>query len=165
MEDAQLTRLAQRITDITNLRTVHHELCALLTVGEQLELRVSEMFAPFAHLTALATSEYSQPTWDAAVGEYEAVMAPVEQRIAEKLKEQLESALLPSLRTAVDAHRTGGGHSGAHGAAQAPHSHGPQPQQLLRGMARCRRLRPVAPPPHRAHTPPSYALARLAECH
>ena len=54
MEDAQLTRLAQRITDITNLRTVHHELCALLTVGEQLELRVSEMFAPFAHLTALA---------------------------------------------------------------------------------------------------------------
>ena len=106
MEDAQLSRLAQRITDITNLRTVHHELCALLTVGEQLELRVSEMFAPFAHLTALATSEYSQPTWDAAVGEYEAVMAPVEQRIAEKLKEQLESALLPSLRTAVCARTT-----------------------------------------------------------
>ena len=85
--------------------------------------QVSEHFAPFALLPALATSEYNQPRWSAAVSEYEKHMVPVEQRIAEKLKEQLNGQLLPSLRAAVEAHAT---------ATIA----GPQPQQLLRGMAR-----------------------------
>ena len=51
---------------------------------------------------------------------------PFEQRIAEKLKDQMHGALLPSLRAAVEAH--GGG-----GVAPIP---GPQPQQLLRSMSR-----------------------------
>ena len=77
--DPVLKRLAARIEEILSLRTVHHELCALLSAGEQLELRVSEHFAPFALLPALATSEYNQPRWSAAVSEYEKHMVPVEQ--------------------------------------------------------------------------------------
>ena len=90
-----LRRLEKRIEEILDLRTVNHELNALLTVGEQHELRVSEHFAPFAHLPALATSDYNAPRWAAAVSEYENHMVPVEQRIAEKLKEQMNGALLP----------------------------------------------------------------------
>ena len=92
-----LKRLAARIEEILSLRTVHHELCALLSAGEQLERRVSEHFAPVALLPALATSEYNQPRWSAAASEYEKHMVPVEQRIAEKLKEQVRfnSILIP----------------------------------------------------------------------
>jgi hypothetical protein len=68
---------------------VHHELCALLSPGEQLELRVSEHFVPFALLPAFAASDFNKPRWEAALAEYEQQMAPVEQRIAEKLKEKV----------------------------------------------------------------------------
>eukprot|EP01043_Picozoa_sp_COSAG02_P047605 COSAG02_NODE_4582_length_5188_cov_2.108166_1_plen_476_part_10 len=96
--DDLLKRLEKRLDEILSLRTVNHELNALLTAGEQHELRVSEHFAPFAHLPALATSDYNAPRWAAAVAEYEKQMVPVEQRIAEKLKDQMHGALLPSLR-------------------------------------------------------------------
>ena len=50
--DPVLKRLAARIEEILSLRTVHHELCALLSAGEQLELRVGPQRRPAHCLSA-----------------------------------------------------------------------------------------------------------------
>ena len=121
--DAPIDALVKRLEEILSFRVMHDELCSLLSDQEQLELRMPELFRPFAHLPALATSEYNAPAWQAAVADHEKTMAPVELRIAEKLKTELNGFLLPALRAAVESNQSGG-------------AAGPQAAQLLEGLQR-----------------------------
>ena len=70
------------------LRTVHEQLVRLLSVQERQQLRTSEAFLPFSGLNPLHHNPYTQPLWKAAVAQYEKGMAPAEQRIAGKLRQQ-----------------------------------------------------------------------------
>lgn len=57
---------------------------------EQRELRTNEAFTSFLGLNPLQYNPYTQPLWNAAVAQYDRVMAPVEQKIAGKLRQQLK---------------------------------------------------------------------------
>ena len=50
---------------------------------------MSEAFSPFSGLNALHHNPYTEPLWRAAVTQYERGMAPAEQKIAGKLRQQL----------------------------------------------------------------------------
>ena len=60
----------------------------LLSNQEQQEMHVSEAFTPFAGLNPLQYNPYTLPLWKAAVAQYDRAMAPAEQRIAGKLRNQ-----------------------------------------------------------------------------
>ena len=47
------------------------------------------MFSPFSGLNPLHPNPYTEPLWRAAVTQYERGMAPAEQKIAGKLRQQL----------------------------------------------------------------------------
>ena len=51
-------------------------------------MRVSDAFSPFAGLNPLHYNPYTEPLWKAAVAQYDRAMAPAEQRIAGKLRNQ-----------------------------------------------------------------------------
>lgn len=71
------------------MRTVHEQLVRLLSTTERQLLRMSEAFSPFSGLNALHHNPYTEPLWRAAVMQYERGMAPAEQKIAGKLRQQL----------------------------------------------------------------------------
>ena len=70
------------------MRAVHEHLSRLLSQQEQRELGVSEAFTPFNVLNPLQYNPYTEPLWRAAVAQYDHAMAPAEQRIAGKLRQQ-----------------------------------------------------------------------------
>ena len=70
------------------LRAVHEQLLRLLSTSEQNELRVNQAFSPFSGLHPLQYNPYTVPLWKAAVAQYDRAMAPAEQRIAGKLRNQ-----------------------------------------------------------------------------
>lgn len=74
---------------VLTLRTVHEQLVRLLTTSERQALRTSEVFSPFSGLNPLHPNPYTEPLWRAAVMQYERGMAPAEQKIAGKLRQQL----------------------------------------------------------------------------
>ena len=74
---------------VLTLRTVHEQLVRLLSTSERQQLRTSEAFAPFSGLNPLHHNPYTEPQWRAAVTQYEREMAPAEQKIAGKLRQQL----------------------------------------------------------------------------
>ena len=74
---------------ILTLRIVHEQQIRLLSAQEQRDLRTNEAFNSFMGLNPLQYNPYTQPLWNAAVAQYDRVMAPVEQKIAGKLKQQL----------------------------------------------------------------------------
>ena len=76
------------LVKVLTLRTVHEQLVRLLSAPERQQLRTSEAFLPFAGLNPLHHNPYTQPLWRAAVTQYERGMAPAEQRIAGKLRQQ-----------------------------------------------------------------------------
>lgn len=71
------------------VRSVHEQLKRLLSAAEQKELRLAEVFAPFAGLHPLQYNPYTQPLWKAAVTQYNRTLEPAESRTASKLKQQL----------------------------------------------------------------------------
>ena len=73
---------------ILDLRIVHDQQLRLMTSQEQKELRVDEAFNPFMGLNPLQYNPYTQPLWQAAVSQYERVMAPAEQKTVSKLRGQ-----------------------------------------------------------------------------
>ena len=77
------------IVQVLTLRTVHEQLVRLLSTTERQLLRTSEAFSPFSGLNALHHNPYTEPLWRAAVTQYERGMAPAEQKIAGKLRQQL----------------------------------------------------------------------------
>ncbi|KAM7436007.1 Cytoplasmic dynein 2 heavy chain 1 [Porites harrisoni] len=84
-----LSQLATRLEEVLTLRTVHEQLVRLLSTTERQLLRTSEAFSPFSGLNALHHNPYTEPLWRAAVTQYERGMAPAEQKIAGKLRQQL----------------------------------------------------------------------------
>ncbi|XP_071126281.1 cytoplasmic dynein 2 heavy chain 1-like isoform X2 [Mytilus edulis] len=85
-----LKKLSERLDEILTLRIVHEQQIRLLSSQEQKELRTNEAFNSFLGLNPLQYNPYTQPLWNAAVAQYDRVMAPVEQKIAVKLKQQLK---------------------------------------------------------------------------
>ncbi|KAH3831149.1 hypothetical protein DPMN_104411, partial [Dreissena polymorpha] len=83
-----LKKLAVRLEEILDLRIVHDQQLRLMTSQEQKELRVDEAFNPFMGLNPLQYNPYTQPLWQAAVSQYERVMAPAEQKTVSKLRSQ-----------------------------------------------------------------------------
>lgn len=86
--DVFLAELARRLDEVLHLRTTHEELLRLLPRDAQRELRVDEAFRPFEGLHPLHYNPYTQPDWEAAVALYERRLAPMEQRVAAKLRQQ-----------------------------------------------------------------------------
>ncbi|XP_074620352.1 cytoplasmic dynein 2 heavy chain 1-like [Acropora palmata] len=84
-----LSNLAARLEEVLTLRTVHEQLVRLLTTSERQALRTSDVFSPFSGLNPLHPNPYTEPLWRAAVTQYERGMAPAEQKIAGKLRQQL----------------------------------------------------------------------------
>lgn len=76
---------------VLTLRTVHEQLVRLLSTSERQQLRTSEAFLPFSGLNPLHHNPYTEPLWRAAVAQYERGMAPAEQKIAGKLRQQLSN--------------------------------------------------------------------------
>lgn len=60
----------------------------LLSQSERNQLRTSDAFTPFNGLNPLHQNPYTEPLWRAAVSQYERGMAPAEQKIAGKLRQQ-----------------------------------------------------------------------------
>ncbi|EDO38992.1 predicted protein [Nematostella vectensis] len=83
-----LSQLAARLEEVLTLRTVHEQLVRLLSSSERQQLRTAEAFHPFSGLNPLHQNPYTEPLWRAAVGQYERGMAPAEQKIAGKLRQQ-----------------------------------------------------------------------------
>ena len=84
------------------MRTVHEQLVRLLSSSECQQLRTSEAFGPFSGLNPLHHNPYTEPLWRAAVTQYERGMAPAEQRIAGKLRQQFRDLSAQSHQVNVD---------------------------------------------------------------
>ena len=84
------------------MRTVHEQLVRLLSSSERQQLRTSEAFGPFSGLNPLHHNPYTEPLWRAAVTQYERGMAPAEQRIAGKLRQQFRDLSAQSHQVNVD---------------------------------------------------------------
>lgn len=78
------------VLQILTLRIVHEQQIRLLSSSEQKDLRTAEAFHPFMGLNPLQYNPYTMPLWNAAVAQYDKIMAPVEQKIAGKLKSQFK---------------------------------------------------------------------------
>ena len=78
------------IFQILTLRIVHEQQIRLLSSSEQKDLHTSEAFHPFMGLNPLQYNPYTMPLWNAAVAQYDKIMAPVEQKIAGKLRSQFK---------------------------------------------------------------------------
>ena len=85
----KFTLSQQFVFKVLTLRTVHEQLVRLLSTSERQHLRTSEAFTPFSGLNPLHHNPYTEPQWRAAVMQYERGMAPAEQKIAGKLRQQL----------------------------------------------------------------------------
>uniref|UniRef100_A0A8C0VSF5 Dynein heavy chain tail domain-containing protein n=1 Tax=Cyanistes caeruleus TaxID=156563 RepID=A0A8C0VSF5_CYACU len=81
-----IAKLGQRLDEVLTVRTLHEKLMFLLPAGEQNSLHLSHVFEPFAGLNPVHYNPYTEPLWKAAVSQYERIIAPVEQKIASKLK-------------------------------------------------------------------------------
>lgn len=75
---------------VLTLRIVHEQQVQLLTSQEQKELHIVDAFSPFMGLNPLQYNPYTSPLWNAAVSQYDKIMAPVEQKIAGKLRSQVK---------------------------------------------------------------------------
>uniref|UniRef100_A0A452I6Q6 Uncharacterized protein n=1 Tax=Gopherus agassizii TaxID=38772 RepID=A0A452I6Q6_9SAUR len=81
-----LDKLGKRLDEVLTIRTLHEKLAYFLPVGEQQTLHLAQVFEPFAGLNPVHYNPYTEPLWRAAVSQYERIVAPVEQKIASKLK-------------------------------------------------------------------------------
>ncbi len=70
------------------IRSVHEQVTRLVSKPEQEEIGLAEVFAPFAGQNPLQYNPYTEPLWKAAVAQYNRSVAPVEKRIAGKLRNQ-----------------------------------------------------------------------------
>lgn len=77
-------------------------------------MTAARCFEPFHTVQALDCSAYNEARWKAAVSEHHARIAPIETRIAEKLRETFGVTLIPALTAAV----SGQGGEDGNGVAQ-----------------------------------------------
>lgn len=88
-KDAYLTNLAQRIQDVSQLRGQHDQILRLLPEEELRMMNIEACFDPFVKLNVFSYNEYTVPFWKSALAEYEANMAPVQNKVAERLRAEL----------------------------------------------------------------------------
>ncbi|XP_038236236.1 cytoplasmic dynein 2 heavy chain 1 isoform X1 [Dermochelys coriacea] len=81
-----LDKLGKRLDEVLTIRTLHEKLAYFLPMGEQQTLQLAQVFEPFACLNPVHYNPYTEPLWRAAVSQYERIVAPVEQKVASKLK-------------------------------------------------------------------------------
>ncbi|NXK72907.1 DYHC2 protein, partial [Amazona guildingii] len=81
-----LAKLGKRLDEVLTVRTLHEKLAFFLPAGEQNALCLAQVFEPFAGLNPVHYNPYTEPLWKAAVSQYERIIAPAEQKIANKLK-------------------------------------------------------------------------------
>ncbi|XP_068037518.1 cytoplasmic dynein 2 heavy chain 1 isoform X5 [Anomalospiza imberbis] len=81
-----IAKLGQRLDEVLTVRTLHEKLMFFLPAGEKNSLHLSHVFEPFAGLNPVHYNPYTEPLWKAAVSQYERIIAPMEQKIASKLK-------------------------------------------------------------------------------
>ncbi|XP_069747277.1 cytoplasmic dynein 2 heavy chain 1 isoform X4 [Narcine bancroftii] len=81
-----LGKLAKRLEEILTCRSVYEKLMRLLPVGEQQLLHNAQVFEPFAGVNPVQFNPYTEPLWKAAVAQFEHLIAPSEQKVANKLK-------------------------------------------------------------------------------
>nr|XP_022905741.1 cytoplasmic dynein 2 heavy chain 1 [Onthophagus taurus] len=84
-----LKHLINGLEKILNIRTIHKQLVRLLTINEQQDLNVDNMFEPFKNLQILKYSPYTEQEWRKAEKQFEYIVQPAETRVAMKLKRQL----------------------------------------------------------------------------
>jgi dynein heavy chain 2 len=88
-KDAFLASMAQRISEVSQLRSQHDQILKLLSEDELKVLQVESCFEPFAKLSAFSYNDYTVPMWKSALSEYEVRMAPIEAKVAERLRSEL----------------------------------------------------------------------------
>lgn len=87
--DHFLTCMSQRISEVSQLRSQHDQILKLLPEEELKALQVESCFEPFTKLAVFSYNEYTVPIWRSALSEYEGRMAPIESRVAERLRAEL----------------------------------------------------------------------------
>jgi dynein heavy chain 2 len=90
-KDAYLTAMAQRISEVSQIRSQHDQILKLLPQDAQNNwaVQVDNCFEPFTKLAAFSYNEYTVPIWKSALAEYEARMIPIESQVAERLRGEL----------------------------------------------------------------------------
>eukprot|EP00931_Biecheleriopsis_adriatica_P043590 TRINITY_DN24917_c0_g1_i1.p1 TRINITY_DN24917_c0_g1~~TRINITY_DN24917_c0_g1_i1.p1 ORF type:complete len:4311 (+),score=994.91 TRINITY_DN24917_c0_g1_i1:69-13001(+) len=88
-KDSFLTNLAARIQEVSQLRGQHDQILKLLSEDELKEMQVESCFEPFMKLSVFSYNDYTVPAWRAASADYEARMAPIEAKVAERLRAEL----------------------------------------------------------------------------
>lgn len=89
--DHFLTCMSQRISEVSQLRSQHDQILKLLPEEELKALQVESCFEPFSKLAVFSYNDYTVPIWRAALADYESQMAPIESRVAERLRAELFS--------------------------------------------------------------------------
>lgn len=88
-QDPFLTNLAARIQEVSKLRGQHDQILKLLSEDELREVNVEACFEPFIKLSVFSYNDYTVPAWKSALQEYESRMAPIEAKVAERLRAEL----------------------------------------------------------------------------
>ncbi|GJQ81470.1 btv [Trypoxylus dichotomus] len=84
-----LMDIVNGLQEIYDIRTIHRQLTRLLTTNEQEELISSKVFYPFKDLQVLNYGPHTEHEWRTAKKQFEYLLQPAEQRLAQKLKKQL----------------------------------------------------------------------------
>ncbi|XP_017783105.1 PREDICTED: cytoplasmic dynein 2 heavy chain 1 [Nicrophorus vespilloides] len=90
-QSESLAKLVNRLKDIVNIKTVHKQLTRLLSETERNDLNTDGMFKPFLNLNIMQCGDYTQHSWDTASKQFEYMLKPAEERVANKLKKQLKA--------------------------------------------------------------------------
>lgn len=85
-EDPVTKQLTNRLEQIINLRSVHDQLVRLLSTEEKQELGIDKVFTAFSSIKPFDTTPSSEANWQSATKSFELAIAPVEQRVAGKLR-------------------------------------------------------------------------------
>uniref|UniRef100_A0A8C0CTH2 Dynein cytoplasmic 2 heavy chain 1 n=1 Tax=Balaenoptera musculus TaxID=9771 RepID=A0A8C0CTH2_BALMU len=81
-----LDKLGKRLEEVLALRTIHEKLLYFSPASDEKIICLARVFEPFTGLNPVQYNPYTEPLWKAAVSQYEKIIAPVEQKIAGKLK-------------------------------------------------------------------------------
>lgn len=71
------------------IRVIYEKVGGMFSSHERAELRIAEAFSAFSNINPLHYNPYTQPLWRAAVTQYDRMMAPAEQKVAGKLRNEI----------------------------------------------------------------------------
>lgn len=84
-----LTYCCLLLIQILMIRVIYEKVGGMLSSNERAELRIAEAFSAFSNINPLHYNPYTQPLWRAAVTQYDRMMAPAEQKVAGKLRNEI----------------------------------------------------------------------------